>query len=326
MPGDQASAVQQQPLLARLYIDMFKCRCGVIVSSRPVRGGSDIEGCQYCVEWRFRRAKIVYARKPWESFDTHVRTYNGLCRLADRIREGRDLVFEVRKLREGIPEREVRRQAASRVAFVRPSRQAEEYLMIEFEEAADRPLLDDIARQVEDAARRMFARHGITWRDDRAMWLRLAEREPEFQALCPILRGRPPNKSDEPALLRLIGRLVALGWSERAATTIAARYADRMVRDAPQRTARTVEQRDPIGPMPELSERQRKKLWRVLDFNNLPPWLRRTEAIYVSGLSSSTFEKLRHRLKVTHLGKTPLFETASLLHVLQEGRGARART
>jgi hypothetical protein len=95
--------------LARLYIDMFKCRCGVIVSSRPSKGGSDIEGCQYCVERRFRGSKIVHVRRPWQSFDAHVRMYNGLLHLADRIWEGRDLFLEIARLRDGVPAWEVRR-------------------------------------------------------------------------------------------------------------------------------------------------------------------------------------------------------------------------
>ncbi len=321
MANAQPGEIEQQVLMTRLYSDMFKCRCGVVVSSRPVKGGSDNEGCQYCVEVSYRGRRIIWAKKEWPSFDAHVRTYHGLLRLIDRLYEGRDLFFEAAKVRDGTPAREIARLAATRTAFVMPSKQAQEYLMIEFEEAADRPLLDEIAREVEEAARRMFARNGITWRDDRAMWLRLAEREPEFQALCPILRGRPAGNPDEPALLRLVGRLMALGWSERAASTLAARYADRVVRNNQQLNAPKAARAQ--TPDAELSEKQRKRLGRVLDFNNLPPWLRRTEAIYVSGLSSSTFEKLRTRLKVTHLGKTPIFETASLLRVLGEGGRTR---
>jgi hypothetical protein len=47
----------------------------------------------------------------------------------------------------------------------------------DFDELYDRPVLDEIACEVEKAARRMFARHSIAWRDDRAMWFRLVEGE-----------------------------------------------------------------------------------------------------------------------------------------------------
>ena len=75
---------EQPALMTRLCNDMLKCRCGIIVSPRPVRGGSNTEGCQYCMTSSFRGRKWTYVRQPWPTFDTHSRSAHSNSRSSER--------------------------------------------------------------------------------------------------------------------------------------------------------------------------------------------------------------------------------------------------